>query len=39
MINTKKENLVSDHFNKPDHEDDKLAYKVNIAGQEADRNK
>ena len=38
MINTKKENPVSDHFNK-EHSENKLDYKVNIIGQESNKNR
>ena len=39
MINTKKENPVSDHFNKEEHSENKLDYKVNIIGQESNKNR
>ena len=38
MINTKKENPVADHFNE-DHSDNKLDYKINIVGQEGNKNR
>ena len=37
MINTKKENPVSDHFNKEEHSENKLDYIVNIIGQESNK--
>ena len=39
MINTKKENPVADHFNEDDHSNNKLDYKINIVGQEANKNR
>ena len=39
MINTKKENPVADHFNEKDHSNNKLDYKINIAGQETNKNR
>ena len=39
MINTKKENPVADNFNEEDHSNNKLNYKINIVGQEANKNR
>ena len=39
MINTKKENPVVDHFNDKNHLNNKLDYKINIVGQEANKNR
>ena len=38
MINTKKENPVADHFNEENHSNNKLDYKINIVGQETNKN-
>ena len=39
MINTKKENPVADHFNDENHLNNKFDYKINIVGQEANKNR
>ena len=39
MINTRKENHVAHHFNEDDHLNNKLDYKINIVGQEANKNR
>ena len=39
MMNTKKENPVADHFNDENHLNNKFDYKINIVGQEANKNK
>ena len=39
MTNTKKENLVADLFNEDNHSNNKLDYEINIAGQEANKNR
>ena len=39
MINTKKENPMAGHFNEEDHSNNKLDYKSNIVGQEANKNR
>ena len=39
MIRTKKENVVSEHFNEEDHEDNNLNFKINIVGHEPDKNR
>ena len=39
MINTKKENPVEDHFNDENHSNNKFEYKINIVGQEANKNR
>ena len=39
IINTMKENPVADHFNEENHLNNKLNYKINIVGQEANKNR
>ena len=39
MTKTKKENPVEEHFNKENHSDSKFDYKINIVGQEANKNR
>ena len=39
MINTRKENPMADHFNEEDHSGNRLDYKINIVGQEANKNR
>ena len=37
MINARKENLVADHVNEEEHSENRLDYKINIVGQEANK--
>ena len=39
MINTKKENPVADHFNEEDHIENRLDFKINVVGQESNKNR
>ena len=39
MINTRKENPVADHFNEEDHAENKLYFKINVVGQESNKNR
>ena len=39
MIKTKKENPVAEHFNEENHSNNKFDYKINIVGQEANKNR
>ena len=39
MINTKKENPVADHFNEEDHIENRLDFKINVVGQEPNKNR
>ena len=38
MIRTRKENVVAEHFNDEDHEDN-LDFRINIVGHEQDKNR
>ena len=39
MINTKKENPVADHFNEEEHTENRLDFKINVVGQESNKNR
>ena len=39
MINTKKENPVVEHFNEENQSNNKFDYKINVVGQEANKNR
>ena len=39
MINTNKENPVADHFNEEEHTENRLDFKINVVGQEQNKNR
>ena len=39
MINTNKENPVADHFNEEEHTENRLDFKINVVGQESNKNR
>ena len=39
MINTNKENPVADHFNEEEHMENRLDFKINVVGQETNKNR
>ena len=39
MINTNKENPVADHFNEEEHTENRLDFKINVVGQEINKNR